>query len=475
MLYVSLSFLTWNILATGWLVHATFIGALVIILSNTCLYSLVFTGFFMTSRKLGFGWGMAAFVCYWTWFEGFYTYAEISWPLLNLGSSMIYAVPCIQWYEYTGTAGGTIWILIINYLVFALRKYYFQRKKIRISIISCLLLTVSFPLLWSLIKYNNYFEKASPVTIAVLQPNIDPHSEKFSGLSPARQLDILLSLAEKSENDGVDFFLAPETALDNHLWENQLDTSSTILSIRRFLKKQPNACFITGATSYYKYNKTVKPGITARRDSSGDFYDCYNTALQVPAKGVVHCYHKSKLVVGVEKTPYPGFFHWFDHAVLDLGGVTGSLGTQEYRSLFTNDKGSVRVAAVICSESDYGEYVTEFIRNGANVIFELTNDGWFGNSAAPSMHMGNARLRAVETRRSIARSANTGISVSINQRGDVIKSAPWWCRGSFKTVLNLNNIQTFYVKHGDYLCSISGMISLIVLFVFIRKLFYTGK
>jgi apolipoprotein N-acyltransferase len=100
---------------------------------------------------------------------------------------------------------------------------------------------------------------------------------------------------------------------------------------------------------------------------------------------------------------------------------------------------------------------------GANFLFILTNDGWWKNTPGHRQHNSYARLRAIETRRSIARSANTGISSFINQRGEELARLGWWKRSGLRGNLNKNDRITFYVKHGDYLGRISVFLTVILL------------
>ena len=130
-----------------------------------------------------------------------------------------------------------------------------------------------------------------------------------------------------------------------------------------------------------------------------------------------------------------------------------------------------KIAPVICYESVFGEYITSYVQKGAQLIFIITNDGWWKNTPGYKQHMSFARLRAVETRRSIARSANTGISCYINQRGDVMQPTKWWVEASVKGKLNINSTITFYVKYGDYIARISLFSSILLLMIMLSERF----
>jgi apolipoprotein N-acyltransferase len=156
---------------------------------------------------------------------------------------------------------------------------------------------------------------------------------------------------------------------------------------------------------------------------------------------------------------------------IDLGGITRSHGTQAERDVFVSPQDGNKIAPVICWESVFGEYVTKYVKNkGANMIFIITNDGWWKETPGHRQHNSYARLRAIETRRSIARSANTGISCFINQRGEEISRIGWWQRSALKGNLNANDHITFYVKHGDYIARLSAFLSLLlVLYAIVKR------
>ncbi|HQH19920.1 MAG TPA: apolipoprotein N-acyltransferase, partial [Bacteroidales bacterium] len=148
---------------------------------------------------------------------------------------------------------------------------------------------------------------------------------------------------------------------------------------------------------------------------------------------------------------------------LDLGGIVGSLGIQNERSVFTSNDGKIKAAPVICYESIYGEFVSKYVRNGANVICIITNDGWWENTAGYKQHFEYARLRAIENRKNIIQSANTGISGFINQRGDVIQKTSWWKEEVLKDNVFLNDQKTIYVRYGDYIARTSYYMSLAII------------
>ncbi|MEO8795646.1 MAG: apolipoprotein N-acyltransferase, partial [Daejeonella sp.] len=156
-----------------------------------------------------------------------------------------------------------------------------------------------------------------------------------------------------------------------------------------------------------------------------------------------------------------------------FGGSTGGYGKQDEPSVFYSQSG-IGAAPVICYESIWGAYVGDYVKKGAQFIAIVTNDAWWGNTSGKDQHLQYAKLRAIETRRWVARSANTGISAFINQRGDIVKQSKWWTATALKADINLNDEITFYVETGDYIalagCLGSGAFGLFLLIgLFKRK------
>lgn len=472
--YAALSFIIWNAGTTWWIANATVAGACAAILINTLLFSFVFYAFHLTSKIAGEAIGKISLVTYWISFEYFYLNAEISWPWLNLGNAFAHDIRLVQWYEYTGTLGGTAWILIVNLLILWTIKNILsgEHRNQLYQPVMVLLLVLVIPIALSELRYRTYQETNDPCNVVVIQPNVDPYNNSISLID---QCANLTKLADSSEAKPVNYFVAPEVAIKDDVWENSITDNYSIPYFRKFVTHHPGTFLIYGSYTFKKFYKNEPLSPTAQHSKFLNYYfDSYNSAVQIDTDNNIQLYHKSKLVVGVEKMPYQKTLKFLQNTVEDLGGSFASHGTQEFRSVFSSSDNHFKVAPVICYESVYGEYVTDYIKNGANLIFVITNDGWWGNTPGHIQHLGYSRLRAIETRRSIARSANTGISAFINQRGDILKSLGWDQRGTLSCAINANNYQTFYVKHGDYLGRIACILSAcILLFAAIR--YFMGR
>lgn len=466
----------WNLIATWWIYNASPAGLVAAVVVNTMLMSTAFWGFHLVKRVAGYGPGYFAFIVFWIVYEHFYLHAEISWPWLTLGYAFANDVRLVQWYEYTGSLGGSLWVLLIAVMAFSLVREglgtsVLKKKKLELV---ALLVAVCLPMGLSLVRYYTYTETPNPKNIVVVQPNIDPY-EKFVAIPSEEQTQIMIDLAQTATSDSTHYVVCPETAINNDIWIENLEQVQDIRMIRKFVQQHPQVAFITGITCYQRYGRPQTP--TARPlGNSGYFYDSFNSAILLDTTPNVPIYHKSLLVTGVEKMPYPQYLGWLKKLTLKLGGTFRSHGTQEERENLYLADSSLGVAPVICYESVFGEFVTDYIKKGAGYIFVITNDGWWGNTPGHKQHFAYSRLRAIETRRSVARSANTGISGFINQRGDVLQSLGWWQRGVLTENLNANNELTYYVQHGDYLARIARFMGLLlVLYTVVRGILGKSK
>lgn len=477
--YTFLTFLLWNILCTWWVWNASAVGMIIAVLLNAFLMSLPFFFYHKTRRYVGKITSQVAFICYWLSYEYFHLNWELSWPWMTLGNGFSEYTKWIQWYDYTGVFGGSLWVLSSNIIIYNLISKIKNKsvlaneeKSLYNSLLShffsCLLIIIA-PISYSLVKYYTYQEKSNPSPIVIVQPNVDPYNEKFDGMTPEDQLKKIIHLSDSLGKTDTEFFIWPETSLVGSIYETDLLNNFLIKKIQSFLSKYKNGNVLTGANTYIEYNQPETP--TARKYRSGECcYDAFNTALQIENSPRMQVYHKSKLVPGVERMPYPSLFRFLEPLAVNLGGTVGSLGTQNERTVFYTESG-IGAAPVICYESVYGEYLSEYILKGAQFIAIITNDGWWGNTPGYKQHASYARLRAIETRRSIARSANTGISCFINQRGDIIQPTSWWIATAISGKINLNETITFYVLHGDFIAKIASVLTVIfILFIAIKRI-----
>lgn len=473
-----ITFVTWNILTTWWLVYASIGGAAMAILANSLLMAMVFQLYHVVKNAFLKLFPAKKYIAFlfliplWITFEFLHLDWDLTYPWLNLGNVFSKTHTWIQWYEYTGVFGGSLWVLFTNvtaYYIFFYSEAEGQKKYIRK--ISPVILLIITPVVISILIYSNSLDKGDAKNVVVVQPNIDPYNVKFNVPSHV-QMQEMLALAAQKVTANTNYLVFPETALPESIWENEIENDESVQLLKKFREQFPQLIIITGASTVKAFDANEKLSATARQYGNSDlFYDAYNTALQFDSTKNILVYHKSKLVPGVEKMPFPVIFKYLEHFALDMGGTAGSLGIQNERTAFASCNDNTKVAPVICYESIYGEYVSDYINNGANAIFIITNDGWWDDTPGYKQHLLYGRLRAIETRKSIARSANTGTSCFINQRGDIQQPTQWWEPAVIQSELKINADKTFYTRNGDYIARLMLVLSgCLIVFSFVIRI-----
>jgi apolipoprotein N-acyltransferase len=425
--------------------------------------SLVF-GLFRLSRKKFSGSLPYIFLAVaWIAWERFYFDAEISWPWLVLGNAFARTTWAIQWYEFTGALGGSLWVWACNLGIFGFMaslsdgSWACYNNKARIAAISAFTAIIAIPIISSAVikgRYAGAMDEGESLPVLIVQPNIDPYN-KFQAMSQEQQNALLEGMVKDALKErkadstaGPLLIVTPET-FTSDIIVGQYDRSRTWRRFTTLLADYPDVNMLFGASSYDYIFAEKAPSHNARYLQDGLWVESHNSALMTDGTKRTEIFHKSKLVVAVEKTPYPAIFCKIDDL---LGGVMGRCVGQEEISLLkvrSLDGQSIPVGCAVCYESVYGEYYCDYIRKGAKAMTIITNDAWWGNTPGYRQHLSYASLRAIETRRAIARCANTGISAIIAPDGEIIQPTPWWEPAVIEGEIPLRDDITFFVLHGD--------------------------
>lgn len=424
--WVALTIVLWHCATCWWVAFATWLAIPVIPIGTLLMLIPAWILFYFSSKRNKKALSYTILVTAWIVCEWWLAQGDVSFSWLALGGAFANDPAVIQWYSATGLYGGSIWVMIANILIFtALTK---RRKGVTAFAAAWVLVPIGI----SVAMYYSYKEPTKSIEVAIIQPNINAY-EKFSSISAEAQTINLLQLAAEAPATTA-LYIAPETALVAPMDEGAMYYNDHVLLLQSFLKQRKSgATFIVGASTY-------------------DKNDFYNTALYIDSASI-ETYHKGKLVLGVETVPE--WLKWVAQAV-DLGGYVGSLGRQNERTVF--DAGGIRTGAAICYESIHGDYFADWTRGGAQMMAVITNDGWWGDTPGYRQHFSYSRIRAIESRRAIARSANTGISGVIDGRGDVLQSLGWDIRGVIKAQIPLSSESTLYMQWGDLAVRLSAYI-----------------
>ena len=462
-----LAFLVWNVATTWWVWNAT-PAAIAAWVLNALFMSIVFNVFHLTKKKVcNNPWGNLFLIPYWLAFE-YLTYLwAAKWPWLNLGNVFSLRVEWVQWYEYTGVVGGTLWVLLVNILIVNIIQF-FKAKKTKPIFISIGLEAVILllPILLSTSMYKHYEEQGTDTEVVVVQQNCDPWNEQFDHQFDAQVIQNNINLSLPLVTPKTRFIVSSESAIQEGIWLHELDQSDALNTLHDYVKRFPQLAFVIGGTTYEWVPRGMEDDFPARQiDGTNHYYYCHNSALLIDTTNL-QLHNKSQLTPGVEAIPeWMGFLKNYS---ITMGIARGTLKTDpESKTLNFNGH---KIGVPICYESAFGEYVSTFCKKGADLLFVITNDGWWGDTPGYRQHFEFSKLRAIENRRCVARSANTGRSGFFNQRGDVLQQTQYWVPDAIKATLKANTKITFYAKHGDYLSRIAVYLTFVMLITLIAKI-----
>ena len=454
-----LVFFTLNFALTSWVMNAHWGGGLFASCFNTFLMSVVFILVYKIKKWKGERHALIAFPILWLAFEYLHLNWDLTWSWLTLGNVFSETTWMIQWYEFTGVLGGSLWVLLVNtILYYALSKFLSKTSFLKPILIVFVLFLIPVCISYATLLTTKHPKEAS-VNVVIVQPNYEPHFEKFSVPQNLQLLRVEAILDSVWKSD-PDLIVLPETFITDWIWESKIDMAPVVQSMRSWLKDHPQTQILTGASTAKILDETdyLKP--TARRGRSGILYEIFNTALLISVDEPVQIFHKSKLVPGAEMTPYHFLFKpILDRFPIELGGSIGNFGVND--SIFNLKSKHGSFTSLICYESIFGDYVSKFMRQDSQWICLISNDGWWGKTYGHQQLHSYARLRAIEIRRYIVRSANTGISSVINPFGSIEHFLPYEQTGLIEATIYKSDIRTFYSKYGDYIGRIASFLAIV--------------
>lgn len=460
--HVFLAMLIWNASTTWWIWNSTDIGSVAAIIANSLLMCLPWWGFFAVKKRLPKIMGYAALISFWMLFEYIHLNWQLSWPWLTLGNVFANHPEWIQWYEFTGVSGGTIWVLLSNLLIYEIIQSVLAKELLSKILLQSTYLLI-LPILFS--SYNFFFylkpsnSKNTAQNVVIVQPNIDPF-QKFDAGNITQQIATLVSLSEKQIDSSTRLVIWPETAMSAVEWQTNIRNNNFYQPVFEFVNRHPEISLVSGIETLKSYSSSDASETASKRED-GTYVDAFNAAVLLKANQTPVFYNKSKLVPGVESLPT--FLKFMGPVFEKFGGSTGGYGRSTSSSVFHSENNPYFAAPIICYESIYGEYVSSYVAKGANILTILTNDGWWGNTPGHKQHLQYARLRAIENRRWVARSANTGISAVIDEKGAILETRGWNIPASFKFSIPTTDTLTFYSRFGDYLYKGFSFLAILIL------------
>ena len=486
--YAYFYFVAFNFFTIWWVKNASWLGVIATLVVNSFFYALIIVLYSKVSKYLPSKIAYLSFVTFWLAWE----YIELldwdlSWPWMTLGFSLANHIWVIQWYEITGALGGSLWIVLMNLLIWSNLKIkivngFFLRK--RIYLLATVLVV---PILFSAVLWISYSDDGKKINAIVVQPNFDPYTEKFitsngykQNLSPSQQAMVMMNLVDEIPSQNVDVILFPETAVPTTVKREEMQFNAVLQSLVHWAnaKEIPLITGVHFAEDVEVKDKNNIPADVKKYLYDDAYYKRYNSALWIQNGEITDIYHKSRLVIGVERIP--SYFVFLQRYLIDFkddhleSEYNPNNGIQENRSVFIKAdsayKTTLKLAPIICYESIFGEFVTGYVKNGANLLGIITNDAWWGDTPGYKQHFSYAKMRAIEARRNVVRSANTGLSGAIDSKGKVLFQSEYWKPGAFKVAVTTNEKITTYVKYGDFLGRISIPLSILfIINAFIKR------
>lgn len=457
----ALTFLLWSAATIWWVWIATPIGPITAGIVGTFYNLCALMAYHYTSKRAPRALAYTLLVSIWLATEWAYNSADVmTFPWLLLGHGFSNDTWAVQWYEYTGIFGGSLWVLVSNIAIFEILRTRTITAKVRAAMI------ILIPIALSLILLVCYNPSERTATISVVQPNVPCYEDEritAGKMDPTQDVIDLMTQVPATST----YVLMPESALAYLPRIGSVEESSLSYYAPMLQDIQgdghANTKLIVGASTRVRYGE-VKATDTAHYYENYGWYDQFNSALLINSNGETEdIYHKGKLVIGVEAVPLKSLFDTFE---VDLGGVTGQLGWGREHTIFTHQ--GVKIGPSICYEGLYGGYFSGFARQGAEVMALISNDGWWGNTPGHKRLFDFCRLRAIETRRSIARSANTGISGFISPTGETVGERLLWDEeGVLTAEVELRTEKTIYTIYGDWIARIATYVMVLSLMYYV--------
>jgi apolipoprotein N-acyltransferase len=384
------------------------------------------------------------------------------WSWNTMGSALHSKLVVIQIAEFTGVAGLSFMVVFTNVILLAtVRRFILetQVKPMRPHFDLTLTMAGIMGVMGFGIHALNVRRETRPLNVALVQPNI-PREEKFTVEFANKTFDLFTQLSRPAVegNSRADLLVWPESSMPGPVLNDELSHK-----------------FVMDFSAAAKTDLLLG---TIDLDETG----VYNAAMLVSDAGAhIQVYRKVHLVPFGEYVPGRHTIPLLARIVGDQVPDDFAFGHEHTIFKLTNDK--ARIAPLICFEDTIGDLTRQFVLAGANLLVNVTNDGWFLHSAGSRQHVASAVFRCVETRLPMVRAANTGVTCFINEFGSVTQmlvdeNGSLFTQGTLtgQVAIPVNPEPTFYVRHGElvqYACVGVAVLTLVFLaarFLLRRKL-----
>lgn len=464
---VWLSMLVFSSLSLWWVSLATLPGGILTVIAESFFLTVPFLPFFLVKRRAGYRYALYSLPFFWTAWEWAYMEQDLSLGWLTLGNSQANLTGMIQYADVTGVWGVSFWLVLFNVVALLLwlerKDALFQRR-----VLAAMVLLIAVPFVYGrLVLRNDASQDAhsGKVRVTLVQPNIDPF-RKWQLYTSAEMMESFYRITGRAVfRDAPDLVIWPETAIPFFI----LDTRySGYLQSLRFSLREWRVSLLSGFSDivyYHPDSERARSGTVKFDSTSNRHFETFNASMLLTADGrKPQVYHKNRLVPFAERVPYVEYFPWLDRFTFSLAGISswGRGSDTPVLEFDSRSNGKVKTANIICYESIFPGLVTGFVRNGAQFLTLVTNDGWYAMSYGPYQHAAMAKLRCIENRRAMARCANTGITAFIDRFGRVYDEIPWWEERTLTADVPLYSDLTLYTRFPDLFPRSAAVVSVVL-------------
>jgi apolipoprotein N-acyltransferase len=426
----------------------------------------------------------------WVGYEYLDNIWQLSFPWLEPGNTETYNLNRIQYVDLIGVHGATFIICIISVLLYMLikklqnGKWTFKSAPSIISAVFILALIIG-PYIYSYNKLNSqdnskyYYsnDTAKLIRATIIQPNIDPERKWVANKDSL--VDSYITRLNGALNTNADLYVIHETAVPYYFFEdyNYYNTKKFV----DFVNINKKYLLIGIPHLYYYPDSNTAPKESPLSSITKRKFDTFNSAVLLePDKpldsSTIH--RKVKLVPFSERPPYVEYLPFLSKWIRWGVGISSwQRGDKLEQFNLTNGlfKERTKFVTLICFESVFSDFVSEGVKNGAEFLVIITNDGWFGNSSGPVQHDKYAVLRAIENRKWIIRAAQTGISSFIDPLGNQYDKTELDTEAVITRTIIANDEKTFYAEHGDIIGKAGYYILIISLLLSIGLYVYNKR
>ena len=394
----------------------------------------------------------------WVALEYLRTYLFSGFPWALLGYTQYKNTYFIQVADITGVYGVSFILVLTSAIIFKGSRTFFSKGKIpfREALFLSVIIVATF--FYGFIRSDTDTKNIDQTKVAVIQGNIN-QQVKWDRDYLEKTLSIYDSLSSEAvkENSDINLIVWPETAAPFYFQQR----STQRLRVEN-ISKSLNKPILFGSPAFKKENNK---------------YQLFNSAYLISPQengkkvDVIGRYDKIHLVPFGEYVPLKKLLFFVSKITEGIGDFTPG---QDFKALQLSNKSNpsspFALGSLICYEVIFPNLVRQFVNEGANLLVNITNDGWYGKTSAPYQHLSAAVFRAVENKVYLLRAANTGISAIISPTGEIENSLGIFKRGFVAGKVDLNEEKTFYSKNGDLFSIVTSLaVIIMIIYVYMRK------